>query len=131
MIRAAVLHKPNTLLEVMEFELPPLRADDLRVRIVASGVCHSDWHIVKGEWPMEELPGILGHEGAGVIEAVGADIQDVKVGITGGDGGSRHPFLETQLWKLRSLPKGPPSSMQHGTRRGYGTAAPWHQFPDA
>ncbi len=80
MIRAAVLHKPNTLLEVMEFELPPLRADDLRVRIVASGVCHSDWHIVKGEWPMEELPGILGHEGAGVVEAIGADIQDVKVG---------------------------------------------------
>ena len=80
MIRAAVLQTPNTLLEIMDFELPPLKSDEVEVRIVASGVCHSDWHIVKGEWTMEKLPSILGHEGAGVVEAVGSDIGDIKVG---------------------------------------------------
>lgn len=80
MIRAAVLQTPNTPLEIMDFELPPLKSDEVEVRIVASGVCHSDWHIVKGEWTMEELPSILGHEGAGVVEAVGSDIGDIKVG---------------------------------------------------
>ena len=80
MIRAAVLHEPNTPLEIMDFELPPLKADNIEVRIVASGVCHSDWHIVKGEWSMVQLPSILGHEGAGIVEAVGEDIHDVKVG---------------------------------------------------
>lgn len=80
MLRAAVLQEPNTPLEIMEFELPPLKADHIEVRIAASGVCHSDWHVVKGEWSMIRLPCILGHEGAGIVEAVGEDIHDVQVG---------------------------------------------------
>ncbi len=80
LIQAAVLHTPNTLLDIMEFELPPLKANELEVRLVASGVCHSDWHVVKGEWPHQELPCILGHEGAGIVEAVGDNIQDIRVG---------------------------------------------------
>ncbi len=80
MIRAAVLHTPNTPLEIREFELPSLKAGELEVRLVASGVCHSDWHIVKGEWSHMELPCILGHEGAGIVEATAPDIQDIRVG---------------------------------------------------
>ena len=80
MIQAAVLQTPNTPLEIMDFELPPLKAGELEVRLVASGVCHSDWHIVKGEWPQETLPCILGHEGAGIVEAVAEDIHDIRVG---------------------------------------------------
>lgn len=80
MVRAAVLHEPNTPLEIMEFDLPELQPHQIQVRIVASGVCHSDWHIVKGEWPQQELPAILGHEGAGVVEAVGDGIHDIGVG---------------------------------------------------
>ena len=51
-----------------------------RVRLIASGVCHSDWHIVKGEWPFFELPIILGHEGTGVVEEVGSAVNNVKKG---------------------------------------------------
>lgn len=80
MIRAAVLHRPHTPLEIMEFELPALRPGDIEVRIVASGVCHSDWHVIKGEWSHMELPLILGHEGAGIVEAVGEGIHDIQVG---------------------------------------------------
>ena len=80
MIQAAVLHQPHTPLEVMEFEKPPLEPDCIEVRILASGVCHSDWHVVKGEWTQIETPLILGHEGAGGIEKVGDDISDVGPG---------------------------------------------------
>ncbi|WP_432519003.1 zinc-binding dehydrogenase [Kineococcus sp. SYSU DK006] len=51
----------------------------VRVAVKASGVCHSDLHVVDGDWPTEE-PLILGHEGAGVVTEVGADVSDVRVG---------------------------------------------------
>lgn len=80
MITAAVLPAPHRPLEIREFALPRLKAHEIEVRLVASGVCHSDWHIVKGEWPQVELPSILGHEGAGVVAAVGDGIGDVRPG---------------------------------------------------
>ena len=55
--------------------------DQVRVRLEASGVCHSDWHIVKGEWvDSNRPPVILGHEGAGVVEEIGLAVHNVKVG---------------------------------------------------
>lgn len=80
MVRAAVLPKYNSPLEVREFELPRLRSNDVEVRLVASGVCHSDWHIAKGDWTDAVTPLILGHEGAGVVEAVGDSVGDVRPG---------------------------------------------------
>ena len=52
----------------------------MRVRIVASGVCHSDWHVVKGDWPHIPIPTILGHEGAGIVEEVGTQVTGVSEG---------------------------------------------------
>jgi S-(hydroxymethyl)glutathione dehydrogenase/alcohol dehydrogenase len=79
-MQAAVLYKPNTPLRIEEFELPELGPRHVRVRLVASGVCHSDWHIVKGEWPHIPIPSILGHEGAGIVEAVGGAVQGIAEG---------------------------------------------------
>ena len=51
----------------------------MRVRLTASGVCHSDLHAFNGEWTVP-FPLVLGHEGAGVVESVGPAVRDVVVG---------------------------------------------------
>ena len=79
-MKAAVLYETDTHLKVEEFDLPRPGANQVRVRLVASGVCHSDWHVVKGDWPQVRLPVILGHEGAGVVEEIGSDVTQVQVG---------------------------------------------------
>ena len=55
------------------------RAGEVRVRILASGVCHSDLHVRDGEWP-RPTPVVMGHEGAGVVEAVGPGVAALRVG---------------------------------------------------
>ena len=79
-MKAAVLYETDTHLKIEEFDLPRPSANQVRVRLVASGVCHSDWHVVKGDWPFVRLPVILGHEGAGIIEEIGSDVTQVQVG---------------------------------------------------
>jgi S-(hydroxymethyl)mycothiol dehydrogenase len=64
---------------VEELELDPPGAGDAVVRIEASGVCHTDLHVVQTGWA-HELPVLLGHEGAGVVESVGAGVQHVGPG---------------------------------------------------
>src|SRR5262249_53335266 len=53
--------------------------DQVRVRIRATGVCHSDLHMIDGDWPAD-VALVLGHEGAGVVEAVGPAVHDVEIG---------------------------------------------------
>ena len=80
-MKAAVLYDFNTPLQIEKFDMPDIADDQVRVRLEASGVCHSDWHIVKGEWvDINRPPVILGHEGAGVVEEVGPQVHSVKVG---------------------------------------------------
>lgn len=79
-MRAAVLYEVRTPLRVEEFDLPELSSTHVHVRLAASGVCHSDWHVVKGDWPHIPVPGILGHEGAGVVEAIGSEVTTVQPG---------------------------------------------------
>jgi S-(hydroxymethyl)glutathione dehydrogenase / alcohol dehydrogenase len=78
-MKAAVLYKPNTPLEVVDLEQQPPKAGEVRVRVKAAGVCHSDWHIINGDWQMP-LPMVLGHEAAGIIEEAGAGVTNVKPG---------------------------------------------------
>jgi S-(hydroxymethyl)glutathione dehydrogenase/alcohol dehydrogenase len=78
-IRAALFNGPGRGFEVREIEAEEPRDDEVLVRMSAVGVCGSDLHVVKGEWP-RPTPIVLGHEGAGVVEAVGADVADVAVG---------------------------------------------------
>jgi S-(hydroxymethyl)glutathione dehydrogenase/alcohol dehydrogenase len=78
-MRAAVLDGEGTSLRVEELELEPPRAGEVLVRIAASGVCHSDLHQADGDWG-ETGPMVLGHEGAGVVEAVGDGVEVPRVG---------------------------------------------------
>lgn len=79
-IRAAVLRKWGGPLKIESLELEGPRADEILVRIVASGICHTDIGIIEG-WVGSEEPVVLGHEGAGIVERVGRGVK----GVTQGD----------------------------------------------
>jgi len=78
-MRAAVLDRPGEPLRIEDLALDPPRAGEVRVRITASGICHSDLHVRDGEWP-RDTPIVLGHEGAGLIEAVGPGVDPARIG---------------------------------------------------
>ena len=78
-IRAAVLERTGGELEVQELDLAPPGPGEVLVRLHASGVCHSDFNAIDGT-SETRCPAVLGHEGAGVVEAVGADVARVAVG---------------------------------------------------
>lgn len=72
-VRAALLPQAGAALEVTEVELAPPRAGEVLVRLHASGVCHSDLNAIDGT-AETRCPAVLGHEGAGVVEAVGPGV---------------------------------------------------------
>ena len=78
--RAAVAYAPNQPLQVEEIELSGPKAGEVLVRIVATGVCHTDAYTLSGTDPEGIFPSILGHEGAGVVVEVGAGVQSVAAG---------------------------------------------------
>jgi NDMA-dependent alcohol dehydrogenase len=78
-MKAAVLYKANTPLEVVDVQQQGPQAGEARVKVMAAGVCHSDWHIMNGDWQLP-LPMVLGHEAAGIVEEVGAGVTHVKPG---------------------------------------------------
>lgn len=77
--RAAVLYEPNTPLSFESVEVSPPGPGEVQVRMHAAGVCHSDLHVMKGDQPMK-MPIILGHEGSGVVEAIGENVKSVEPG---------------------------------------------------
>src|ERR687883_2108102 len=78
-MRAAVLHEVGAPLALEELELEPPRAHEVEVRVEAAGVCHSDLHYMTGDLRCP-LPVVVGHEGAGVVEAVGPGVESVRPG---------------------------------------------------
>jgi S-(hydroxymethyl)glutathione dehydrogenase / alcohol dehydrogenase len=78
-VRAAVFTGPGRPVRVTDVELAAPREGEVAVDIVAAGVCHSDLHVVRGEWPIP-TPTVLGHEGAGVVSALGPGVTDLAVG---------------------------------------------------
>ena len=78
-IRAALFHAVGEPLEVVEIDLEEPRPDEVLVRMVAIGICGTDLHQVKGEF-RRPTPMVLGHEGAGVVEAVGDAVTRVRPG---------------------------------------------------
>ncbi len=75
----AVVNSQGGDFSLEEVELSDPQADEVLVRIVATGLCHTDIHL-KGFLPGEMFPNVFGHEGAGVVEAVGAGVSGIKVG---------------------------------------------------
>jgi Zn-dependent alcohol dehydrogenase len=79
-IRAAVLHEAKAPLSVETVTLEPPRDGEVLVRVAAAGVCHSDVRLADGDLGDGRWPTILGHEGAGVVEAVGPRVTSVVPG---------------------------------------------------
>jgi S-(hydroxymethyl)glutathione dehydrogenase/alcohol dehydrogenase len=78
-LRGAVLRAANAPLTIEDVELNPPGPGRVRVRIAASGVCHSDLSLVDGSMP-QPMPAVLGHEGAGVVTEVGPRVTSPTVG---------------------------------------------------
>ncbi|QID19633.1 S-(hydroxymethyl)glutathione dehydrogenase/class III alcohol dehydrogenase [Nitrogeniibacter mangrovi] len=78
--RAAVAWKAGAPLEITEVDVAPPKKGEVLVRIVATGVCHTDAFTLSGADPEGIFPSILGHEGGGIVEAVGEGVTSVAVG---------------------------------------------------
>jgi len=80
-MRAAVVTSFDSPLEILDRPMPEPGPDQILVRIEASGLCHTDIHAARGDWPVKPtLPFVPGHEGVGVIEQIGATVTEVAVG---------------------------------------------------
>lgn len=76
---AAMCTAPGEDIRVERLDLQDPREGEVLIRMHAAGVCHSDWHVVTGATP-HPLPVVLGHEGSGVVEAVGNGVTSVSIG---------------------------------------------------
>ncbi|MCQ3828696.1 S-(hydroxymethyl)glutathione dehydrogenase/class III alcohol dehydrogenase [Microbulbifer elongatus] len=78
--RAAVAWGPGKPLSIEEVDVMPPQAGEVRIRVIASGVCHTDAFTLSGDDPEGIFPAILGHEGGGIVESVGEGVTSVAVG---------------------------------------------------
>lgn len=78
--KAAVLWEFKKPMTIETIEVEPPGDEEVRVKMVAVGLCHSDYHAQEGYFTFQTLPCILGHEGAGIVESVGKGVTHVKPG---------------------------------------------------
>ncbi len=79
-MKAAVAYKHKAPLRIEERPTPAPGPGQVLIRVKAAGVCHSDLHIIDGDWEDVALPRVPGHEVAGYVEAVGPQVAHLKVG---------------------------------------------------
>ena len=80
-MKAAVVHAFKEPLKIQEVPVPEVVPGRILVKVVASGVCHTDLHAADGDWPAKPKPPFIpGHEGVGFVSAVGAGVKHVKEG---------------------------------------------------
>jgi D-arabinose 1-dehydrogenase-like Zn-dependent alcohol dehydrogenase len=107
-MRVVQVTRPNGPLEIVEREIPEPGAGQVRIKVEACGICHSDAMTKEGIWPGIEYPRVPGHEVAGIVEAIGAGVagwkegQRVGVGWHGGhcgycDSCRRGDFVTCQI----------------------------------
>ena len=81
LMKAAVVHTFGQALRLEEVPVPDVTPGQVLVKVVASGVCHTDLHAANGDWPVKPtLPFIPGHEGVGYVAALGAGVKGIKEG---------------------------------------------------
>jgi D-arabinose 1-dehydrogenase-like Zn-dependent alcohol dehydrogenase len=113
-MKAAQIPKPGADFEIVEREIPQPGAGQVRIKVRACGICHSDLLIKEGAWPGIEYPRVPGHEIAGVIDEVGGGVtgwrkgQRVGVGWHGGQDGTcpacrRGDFRNCQNLKVTGM----------------------------
>jgi D-arabinose 1-dehydrogenase-like Zn-dependent alcohol dehydrogenase len=102
-MKAIQVSKPGGPLELVEREIPVPPPNWVRIKVQACGVCHSDMMMKEGQWPGLQYPRVPGHEAAGVIDALGANVttwakgQRVGVGWYGGHCGVCNPCRRGDL----------------------------------
>ena len=80
-MKAAVVREFGGKLQIEEVEVKRPGRNQILVKVMASGVCHTDLHAVDGDWPVKpKMPLIPGHEGVGYVVALGPDVRNVKEG---------------------------------------------------
>ncbi|XP_006893170.1 PREDICTED: alcohol dehydrogenase E chain-like [Elephantulus edwardii] len=131
--KAAVLWEPKKPFSIEEIEVAPPKAKEVRIKIVATGVCRSDDHVVSGQLATP-FPVILGHEAAGIVESIGEGVTTVKPGDKviplftpqcGKCEVCRHPESNFCMKNDLILPRG---SMQDGSIRFTCRGKPIHHF---
>jgi propanol-preferring alcohol dehydrogenase len=81
MMKAAVVHEFGKPLQIEEVPVPTPKYGELLIKVMANGVCHTDLHAAQGDWPARPaLPFIPGHEGAGIVAALGPGVTGFKEG---------------------------------------------------
>ncbi|KAK1893697.1 Alcohol dehydrogenase 1 [Dissostichus eleginoides] len=78
--KAAVAWEPNKPLVIEEIEVAPPQANEIRIKIVATAVCHTDLHQLLENTHEDCFPTVLGHEAAGIVESVGPGVTEYKPG---------------------------------------------------
>ncbi|MEE9219438.1 MAG: zinc-dependent alcohol dehydrogenase [Acidobacteriota bacterium] len=123
-MRVAILRELRTPVRIEQGPRPKPARGEILVRIRTSGICHSDLHIMDGDMPTPRpLPLVLGHEGAGTVEAVGAEVTDWKVGERAGI-----PWLRWACGRCRECIEGWEAlcTSQRGT--GYDEDGCWAEY---
>jgi propanol-preferring alcohol dehydrogenase len=80
-MKAAVVHAFGKPLTIEEVPIPTPGSGDVLIKVIANGVCHTDLHAAQGDWPGKPVPPFIpGHEGAGIVAAVGREVTHLKEG---------------------------------------------------
>src|ERR1700756_3502680 len=80
-MKAVVVHDFTSPLQIEDIPIPEPGPGEIVVKIEASGLCHTDIHAAHGDWPVKPtLPFTPGHEGVGIVEALGSGVTEVVVG---------------------------------------------------
>jgi alcohol dehydrogenase/propanol-preferring alcohol dehydrogenase len=85
-VRAMAVPSAGAAFKLEERETPVPGRGEVRLRVQACGICHSDWYTKEGHWPGIEYPRVPGHEIAGVVEELGPDVKGFEVGARAGVG---------------------------------------------
>jgi D-arabinose 1-dehydrogenase-like Zn-dependent alcohol dehydrogenase len=102
-MKVAQVPKAGGDFEIVEREIPQPGAGQVRIKVQACGVCHSDVLTKEGGWPGLTYPRVPGHEVAGVIDEVGAGVTALKKGQRVGAGWNVFAVPARRFWKLREF----------------------------
>lgn len=126
-MKAAVVRAFGQPLEIDEVPVPGVPPGQILVKVVASGVCHTDLHAADGDWPVKPaLPFIPGHEGVGYVAAVGAGVRHVKEGDRVGV-----PWLHTACGGCEFCLTGWETLCDHQQMTGYSVDGAYAEYVQA
>src|ERR1700685_3487508 len=104
-MRVAQVPKPGADFQIVDREIPEPGAGEVRIKVQACGVCHSDVLTKEGQWPGIQYPRVPGHEVAGIVDELGAGGSEWEVGkrVGGGwHGGQDHTCISRRRGEFRN-----------------------------